>query len=92
MPGKPHSKTEWPEPELSGPARIKALVQRFRVCWGVHPVQILAWRRDDLAFSVGGPGCQENGDVPHRWHTGIGTPVRSSLSPTSISQRIKHLL
>jgi hypothetical protein len=42
MPEHNHSKTDSQNLEPSGPARIKALVQMCRVCWEVHPVQILA--------------------------------------------------
>jgi hypothetical protein len=36
------NKSRVPEFELGAPAEIKALVRRFRVCWEVYPLQILA--------------------------------------------------
>jgi hypothetical protein len=42
MPEDNDSKTSSRVLESSGPAGIKALVQRFRVCWEVYPAEILA--------------------------------------------------
>ena len=37
-----HNKSSLRELEPGDPAGIKAMVQRFRVCWEVYPLQILA--------------------------------------------------